>query len=94
MTEPKNFDAVIVGAGPGGGAVAFGLCKRGWKVLLIDAGPSFSPEHDYKLDQVDWEAQMFPHKEGSKGSQNFGPGQKLSEKWDHLRSWTGGGRAP
>jgi choline dehydrogenase-like flavoprotein len=49
------YDAVIVGAGAGGAATAWRMTQRGWKVLLVDAGPAFDPERDYGLDQPDWE---------------------------------------
>ena len=32
------WDAIIVGAGMGGSAAAFGLSERGWKVLVIERG--------------------------------------------------------
>ena len=33
-----DYDAVIVGAGAGGGVVAFVLASRGWKVALVEKG--------------------------------------------------------
>ena len=33
-----DFDAVIVGSGPGGGMVAWGLASKGWKVALLEKG--------------------------------------------------------
>ena len=39
----------MVGAGAGGGAAAYGLCRRGRSVLLLDAGPRFDPSTDYPL---------------------------------------------
>src|SRR5262249_16683912 len=44
-----EFDAVIVGAGAGGAAAAYGLCRRGASVLLLEAGPRFDPINDYPL---------------------------------------------
>jgi choline dehydrogenase-like flavoprotein len=33
-----EFDAIIVGTGPGGGSVANELSKRGWKLLILEKG--------------------------------------------------------
>jgi geranylgeranyl reductase family protein len=32
----SEYDAIVVGAGPGGSAAAIGLAEKGWKVLLVD----------------------------------------------------------
>lgn len=36
MTE--TFDAIIIGSGAGGGAAAFALAARGWRVLVLEKG--------------------------------------------------------
>ena len=77
MKGDPSWDAVIVGAGAGGAATAYGLCTRGLSVLLLDAGPSFDPAVDYPLTTSDWDAREFPEKPGSTGSVTFTPGQKL-----------------
>ena len=41
--SPKNYDAVIVGSGAGGGMSAYVLAKAGLKVCLLEAGPEFDP---------------------------------------------------
>jgi choline dehydrogenase-like flavoprotein len=33
-----EFDAIVVGSGPGGGSVVSELSKRGWKVLILEKG--------------------------------------------------------
>jgi choline dehydrogenase-like flavoprotein len=33
-----EFDAIIVGSGPGGGSVAKELSKKGWKILILEKG--------------------------------------------------------
>ncbi|MFX7739916.1 FAD-dependent oxidoreductase, partial [Acinetobacter baumannii] len=38
---------MVVGAGAGGAAAAYGLCRRGLSVLLLDAGPLFDAATDY-----------------------------------------------
>jgi choline dehydrogenase-like flavoprotein len=78
MSDAVTYDAVVVGAGAGGSAVAYGLCKRGLSVLLLDAGPRFDPATDYPLTQADWETRDFPQKEGSQATVTFAPGQKLA----------------
>lgn len=85
MTQNK-YDAVVVGAGAGGGASAWALANKGFRVLLLDAGPRFSAEKDYKIDTPQWE-QGFPHKAGSRGQHSFAPMQTLYPEYDHLRSW-------
>jgi len=36
MSTPASFDAVILGAGPAGATAAIALCRRGWKVALVE----------------------------------------------------------
>jgi choline dehydrogenase-like flavoprotein len=74
------FDAVVVGAGAGGAAAAYGLCRRGLSVLLLDAGPRFDPPSDYSLTQVDWDLRDFPQKPGSVATVTFASGQKLGNE--------------
>ena len=78
MKSAADWDAVIVGAGAGGAAAAYGLCKRGLSVLLLEAGPRFNPINDYPLTGSDWEARDFPEKLGSTVSVSFAPRQKLT----------------
>ena len=78
MSGEANWDVVVVGAGAGGAAAAYGLCRRGLSVLLLDAGPRFDPATDYPLTTNDWETKGFPEKPGSGGSVTFAPGQKLT----------------
>jgi choline dehydrogenase-like flavoprotein len=78
MKSAADWDAVIVGAGAGGAAAAYGLCQRGASVLLLEAGPRFDPIIDYPLTESDWETRDFPEKPGSTVSVTFVPGQKLT----------------
>jgi choline dehydrogenase-like flavoprotein len=75
-----NWDAVVVGAGAGGAAAAYGLCRRGLSVLLLDAGPRFDPATDYPLTESDWETRSFPEKPDSTGKVTFAPGQKIGRE--------------
>ena len=81
-----SYDAVIVGAGAGGGTAAWALVKKGYKVLLLDAGPRFSPHLDYLASTPEWEG-AFPHKNKSKGVYSYGEMQKLSDQFRDIRSW-------
>ena len=90
MSGDARFDVVVVGAGAGGAAVAYGLCLRGLTVLLLDAGPRFDPATDYPLTGADWDARAFPQKPGSTGTVTFAPGQKLTGDEPLLRSGSRG----
>jgi choline dehydrogenase-like flavoprotein len=78
LSGDASWDVVVVGAGAGGAAAAYGLCRRGLSVLLLDAGPRFDPSIDYPLTEGDWEARDFPEKSDSTGNVTFAPGQKLA----------------
>jgi choline dehydrogenase-like flavoprotein len=45
-------DMVIVGAGAGGGVLAQRLARRGWKVVVLDAGPFWDPDEDWVSDEA------------------------------------------
>ena len=45
-------DLVIVGAGAGGGTLAQRLARRGWKVVVFDAGPFWDPDEDWVSDEA------------------------------------------
>jgi len=78
LSDDASWDVVVVGAGAGGAAAAYGLCRRGLSVLLLDAGPRFDASTDYPLTQADWDARGFPEKPDSTGTVTFAPGQKLN----------------
>jgi choline dehydrogenase-like flavoprotein len=44
-------DLVIVGAGAGGGTLAQRLARRGWKVVVLEAGPFWDPDEDWVSDE-------------------------------------------
>lgn len=81
------YDVVIVGAGAGGGSVAYGLARAGVRVLLLEAGPRFEPAQDFRLDLPGWELTRFPYKPGSRGSYSYAELQELDPHRQHLRSY-------
>src|SRR3954467_15367083 len=50
--QPKNYDAIIVGSGAGGGMAAYMLSKAGLSVALIEAGPMYDPAKN--VTQLKW----------------------------------------
>jgi choline dehydrogenase-like flavoprotein len=45
-------DLVIVGAGAGGGTLAQRLARRGWKIVVLEAGPFWDPDADWVSDEA------------------------------------------
>jgi len=45
-------DLVIVGSGAGGGTLAQRLARRGWKVVVLEAGPFWDPDEDWVSDEA------------------------------------------
>ncbi|MDE3235955.1 MAG: GMC family oxidoreductase [Bacteroidota bacterium] len=54
--QPKQYDAVIVGSGAGGGMAAYVLAKAGLKVCLLEAGADFDPAKDSNQLKNPWES--------------------------------------
>jgi choline dehydrogenase-like flavoprotein len=81
----EDYDVVIVGAGAGGGAMAWALAQEKIKVLVLDAGPAYTPEVDFKLTTQNWE-DSFPYKYKSPAVQ-FASHQPLKKQYKGLRSW-------
>jgi choline dehydrogenase-like flavoprotein len=55
--SPLVHDALIVGSGAGGGAVAWRLAAAGWRVLVLEKGPRYSRadyEHETGLQPGDF----------------------------------------
>src|SRR6478672_3713895 len=50
--QPKNYDAVIVGSGAGGGMAAYTLANAGLSVALMEAGPNYDPAKN--VTQLKW----------------------------------------
>jgi choline dehydrogenase-like flavoprotein len=86
VSNDPDWDVVIAGSGAGGSAAAWGLCRRGLRVLLLEAGPRFDPASDHPLDRSDWEARGFPAKPGSQGRYAYALTQPLIGDESTLRS--------
>jgi choline dehydrogenase-like flavoprotein len=54
--QPKNYDAIIVGSGAGGGMATYVLANAGLKVCLIEAGPMYDPAKDSNQLRNPWES--------------------------------------
>jgi choline dehydrogenase-like flavoprotein len=50
--DSHPVDLVIVGAGAGGGTLAQRLARRGWKVVVLEAGPFWDPDEDWVSDEA------------------------------------------
>lgn len=54
--QTKQYDAVIVGSGAGGGMAAYMLSKAGLKVCLLEAGPMYDPAKNVTQLKNPWES--------------------------------------
>jgi choline dehydrogenase-like flavoprotein len=70
--RPEVFDAVVVGAGAGGGTTARVLTGMGMKVALIEAGPNIVPARDFKEHKWPYDYDHRGAEEG--GKEYFGKG--------------------
>ena len=43
---------LIVGAGAGGATLAQRLARRGWRVVVLEAGPFWDPDEDWVSDEA------------------------------------------
>ena len=57
MSTPTH-DVVIIGSGASGGMVAWSLCQRGIKCLMLDAGPAL----DFKRDRIPKKVYELPYR--------------------------------
>jgi choline dehydrogenase-like flavoprotein len=51
-SEDETVDLVVVGAGAGGSVLAQRLARRGWKVVILEAGPFWHPDEDWVSDEA------------------------------------------
>ncbi|HEY4376177.1 MAG TPA: GMC family oxidoreductase, partial [Acidimicrobiales bacterium] len=50
--DDEIVDLVVVGAGAGGSVLAQRLARRGWKVVILEAGPFWHPDEDWVSDEA------------------------------------------
>lgn len=102
--QPKEYDAIIVGSGAGGGMAAYVLANSGLKVALLEAGPMYDPAKNVMQLKWPWES---PRRGANTKFRHFGDfdaaygGWELDgepytraqgTEWDWFRSRMLGGR--
>lgn len=102
--QSKQYDAIIVGSGAGGGMAAYVLSKAGLKVCLLEAGPMYDPAKNVTQLKNPWDS---PRRGASTRFRPFGDfdasywgwqidGEpyttKNGTKWDWWRARMLGGR--
>ena len=50
--DDEEVDLVVVGAGAGGSVLAQRLARRGWRIVIIEAGPFWHPDEDWVSDEA------------------------------------------
>ncbi len=76
---PKQYDAIIVGSGAGGGMAAYVLANAGLKVCLIEAGANFDPAINSAQLKNPWES---PRRGASTKFRPFGDFDGCYWGWD------------
>ncbi|MFL5909135.1 MAG: GMC family oxidoreductase [Gaiellaceae bacterium] len=51
-SDDDPVDMLIVGCGAGGGTLAQRLARRGWRVVVLEAGPFWDPDEDWVSDEA------------------------------------------
>jgi choline dehydrogenase-like flavoprotein len=54
--QPKQYDAVIIGSGAGGGMAAYILAKAGLKVCIVEAGFMYDPQKNVTQLKNPWDS--------------------------------------
>ncbi len=50
--DGDEVDLVVVGAGAGGSVLAQRLARRGWRIVILEAGPFWHPDQDWVSDEA------------------------------------------
>jgi choline dehydrogenase-like flavoprotein len=77
--NPKQYDAVIVGSGAGGGMACWVLANAGLKVALIEAGAMYDPRTNQTQFKQPWES---PRRGASTKFRPFGDFDACYWGWD------------
>lgn len=75
----KQYDAVIVGSGAGGGMAAYVLANAGLSVCIIEAGPNYDPRTNVTQFKNPWES---PRRGASTKFRPFGDFDACYNGWD------------
>jgi len=75
----KQYDAVIVGSGAGGGMAAYVLANAGLSVCIIEAGPTYDPRTNVTQFKNPWES---PRRGASTKFRPFGDFDACYCGWD------------
>jgi choline dehydrogenase-like flavoprotein len=51
-SDDEEVDLCIVGAGAGGSVLAQRLARKGWRVVILEAGPFWHPDEDWVSDEA------------------------------------------
>ena len=51
-SDADEVDLVVVGAGAGGSVLAQRLARKGWKIVILEAGPFWHPDEDWVSDEA------------------------------------------
>jgi choline dehydrogenase-like flavoprotein len=52
FADTESVDMLIVGCGAGGATLAQRLARRGWRVVVLEAGPFWDPDADWVSDEA------------------------------------------
>jgi hypothetical protein len=50
--DGEQVDLLIVGAGAGGSVLAQRLARKGWRIVILEAGPFWHPDEDWVSDEA------------------------------------------
>ena len=50
--QRQEVDLLIVGCGAGGATLAQRLARRGWRIVVLEAGPFWDPDEDWVSDEA------------------------------------------
>jgi choline dehydrogenase-like flavoprotein len=77
--QPKQYDAIIVGSGAGGGMAAYVLSKEGLSVCLVEAGEMYDPQKNITQLKNPWDS---PRRGASTKFRPFGDFDACYWGWD------------